>query len=149
MPQLNKTITQTIANFAFGDLPRDVLIELFKDGRVSSYFLERLIARQDSLNHVGGCKDHDMVDQTDPAIQYDEKTFTKNGCKFMPSNMIGVGRQFDQSAFLEKSKKLIYIVASVVNFPEVKIRYVKGDELAQRYPKGEIPIKDHENFFTD
>jgi hypothetical protein len=148
MPPLNHTITQVIDNFAFGDLSREVLIDLFKDGRVSSYFLERLIAKHDGLTHVGGCRDHDMTDEADTAIKYDEKTFTKNGCKFMPSNMIGTGRQFDQAAFLEKANKLIYVVASVVNFPEIKIRYVRGDELALKYPKGEIPFSKHDEFFN-
>jgi len=149
MPPLNRTVTRVIENFSFGDLPREVLIDLWKDGRVAAPFLERLISQQDALTHVGGCKDHDMTDPTDSAIEYDEKTFTKGGCKFMPSNMIGTGRSFDQATFLEKANKMIYIVASVVNFPEIKIRYVKGSELALKYPKGIIPLKDHDAFFIN
>jgi hypothetical protein len=149
MPVLNKTVTQVIDNFAFGDLPRETLIKIYKDGRVASHFLEHMISRQDTLTHVGGCKDHDMIDPTDTSIEYDEKTFTQGGCKFMPSSMIGTGRQFEEKAFLEKANKMIYVVASVVNFPEIKIRYVKGGELAKKYPKGIIPLKDHDEFFSN
>ena len=149
MPPLNHTVTRVIENFSFGTLPRDVLIKHFKDGRAAAPLLELLISQEDGLTHVGGCRDHDMTDPADSAIEYDEKTFTKNGCKFMPSSMIGTGRSFDQAAFLEKAKKLIYVVASVVNFPEIKIRYVKGDELAQTYPNGIIPFSKHDEFFSD
>jgi hypothetical protein len=61
--------------------------------------------------------------------------------------MIGEGRHFDQAIFEEKAKKLTYIVVSNVNFPEIKIKFVKGSELAAAYPKGCIPSKDFDKFF--
>ena len=57
------------------------------------------------------------------------------------------GRTFDKEVFLEKSKKLIFCIVSNVNFPEIKIKFVKGEELATKYPTGVIPLNDHNKFF--
>ena len=145
----NKTITKTIQNVSFGNLPLETLTELFKDGRLFSHFMERVLALDYNLTHVPGCKGHDLVDPKDQDIKYEQKTFTRRGCKFMPSNMIGQGRKFDQAVFDEKSKTLNYIIVSNINFPEIKIRFVKGTDLVALYPKGEIPLKDHAKFFIE
>jgi hypothetical protein len=145
----NKTIERKIQNISFDTLPDEVIKELFKDGRIFSHFMERILAKDYRLTHVPGCKGYDIVDPSNPDIKYEQKTFTKGGCKFMPSNMIGQGRHFDKEVFDEKSKNLIYIIVSNVNFPSLKIRFVKGLELAIKYPNGEIKLKDHDSFFTD
>jgi hypothetical protein len=145
----NKTIDRRIDNVSFDTLPVEVITELFKDGRIFSHFIERILAQDYGLKHVTGCKGHDIVDPSNPDIKYEQKTFTGNGCKFMPSNMIGQGRQFNKEVFIEKSKNLIYVIVSNVKFPLLKIRFVKGSELATEYPSGEIKLKDHDKFFTD
>ena len=145
----NKTIQRTIQNVSFDTLPGEVLKDLFKDGRIFSHFIERILAQDYGLRHVTGCKGYDIVDPVNPGIKYEQKTFTGNGCKFMPSNMIGQGRHFDKEVFDEKSKNLIYVIVSNINFPTLKIRFVKGGELATKYPNGEIKLKDHDKFFTD
>ena len=66
----------------------------------------------------------------------------------MPSNMIGEGRTFNKEIFEEKAKKLIYIIVSNVNFPEIKIKFVKGIEIIVQYPTGVIPLKDFDKFFN-
>ena len=144
----NHTFTKTIANVAFGDLPQATLLELFGDGRIFSHFMERILALDYGLKHIPGCQGHDLTDANDATIQYEQKTFTRNGCKFMPSNMIGQGRHFDQAVFDEKVKHLIYVIVSNVHFPELKIRFVKGAEMAAMYPKGEIKFNDHDKFFN-
>ena len=100
------------------------------------------------LIHVKGCKKYDHTDINDENIKYDQKTFTARGCKFMPSNMIGEGRIFNKDIFEEKAKKLIYIIVSNVNFPEIKIKFVKGIDLIVYYPTGFIPLKDSVKFFN-
>jgi hypothetical protein len=62
--------------------------------------------------------------------------------------MIGVGRVFDKQKFEEKANKLIYIIVSNINFPEIKIKFVKGSDLIIKYPKGEIKLKDSVEFFN-
>lgn len=145
----NKTIHRTIRNVSFDTLPPEILRDLFGDGRIFAHFIERILAQDYGLTHVTGCKGHDIVDPTNPDIKYEQKTFTVNGCKFMPSNMIGQGRHFDKAIFDEKSKNLLYVIVSNVHFPELKIRFMKGTDLATLYPNGEIKFKDHDKFFTD
>lgn len=145
----NKTFTSTIQDIAFGNLPQEILRNLFSDGRIFSHFMERILAQDYGLTHVTGCKGHDLVDPKDPQIKYEQKTFTGNGCKFMPSNMIGQGRHFDKTVFDEKSKGLNYVIVSNVRFPEIRVRFIKGAELAAAYPMGEIKSKDHDKFFSD
>ena len=143
----NKTFTSTIQGVAFGTLSQEVLKELFSDGRIFSHFMERMLAQDYGLTHVTGCKGHDLVDPQDPQVKYEQKTFTARGCKFMPSNMIGQGRHFDKAVFDEKSKGLNYVIVSNVKFPEIKVRFIKGADLAAAYPMGEIKPRDHEKFF--
>jgi hypothetical protein len=146
--EFNKTYTSTIENFEFGDLDSEKIKYIFKDGRVFSHFIEPWLAKQFHLKHIEGCKDHDFTDINNPKIQYDQKTFTKGGCKFYPSNMIGTGRTFNQEKFEEKANKLIYIIVSNVDFPEIKIKFIRGSELILKYPKGEIKSKDFIEFFN-
>jgi hypothetical protein len=143
----DQTIVKRIENVAFGDLGPDVLKNIFGDGRIFSHFIERVLAQDYGLTHVTGCKGHDIVDPSNPEIKYEQKTFTQNGCKFMPSNMIGQGRQFDKTVFHEKARALNYIIVSNVAFPELKIRFVKGVDLISRYPNGVISMKQHDIFF--
>ena len=145
--ELNKTYTHVIAKFGFDCLSQEALSSIFKDGRPFSHFIEPWLAQNYPLNHVTGCKKYDHTDKNDESILYDQKTFTVRGCKFKPSNMIGEGRKFDQQIFEEKANKLIYIIVSNVNFPEIKIKFVRGSELMIKYPKGEIPLKHLIEFF--
>ena len=66
----------------------------------------------------------------------------------MPSNMIGEGRKFNKELFEEKAKNLIYIIVSNIDFPEIKIKFVRGVDLIIDYPKGVIPLKDLNKFFN-
>lgn len=145
--ELNKTFTHTISNYTFGNLSKRECIDLYKDGRVFSHFIEKWICKNYPLTHVNGCKGHDFTDNNDPTIIYDEKTFTKNGCNYTPSNMLGQGRVFDKEVFEEKSKKMIFCIVSNLRFPEIKIRFVSGVELLSKFPKGKIPLSKFIKFF--
>jgi len=144
----NKTFIHTIENLSFGNIPESVIIDIYKDGRAFSHFIEPWLAINYPLIHIKGCKKYDHTDINDENIKYDQKTFTSRGCKFMPSNMIGEGRTFNKDVFEEKAKKLIYIIVSNVNFPEIKIKFVKGIDLIVDYPTGIIPSKDFIKFFN-
>jgi hypothetical protein len=146
--ELNKTYPMTMSNYSFHTLPREVLDKLFKDGRHISPFMEYLVAQEFGLTHIPGCKGYDMVDPRNPEIKYEQKMFTANGCKFMPSSMIGTKRTFDQTIFAEKAAKLIYVIVSNIAFPDVKIRFVTGIDMLARYPNGIIPYADHDMFFS-
>jgi hypothetical protein len=144
---LDQTFDFTISNYGFGDLSDDRCIEIYKDGIVFSHFIERWLEEMFELVHVNGCKQYDFHDKAHPHILYDEKTFTHNGCKYCPSNMLGQGRIFNKEVFEEKSKKMIFCIVSNVNFPHIRVKFVKGEVLMQKYPLGVIGIKHHDEFF--
>lgn len=144
----NTTFVHIIENCNFGNLPESIIKDIFTDGRAFSHFIEPWLALNYPLIHIKGCKKYDHTSIDDENIKYDQKTFTARGCKFMPSNMIGEGRKFDKDIFEEKAKKLIYIIVSNVNFPEIKIKFVKGIDLIVDYPKGCISSKDFIKFFN-
>lgn len=146
--ELNTTFTHVIDNVSFGNLSKDVIFEFFKDGRPFAHFIEPWLSENYPLQHVTGCKKYDFLDPADSSIIYDEKTFTKGGCCFRPSNMLGQGRKFDKTVFEEKTKKLIFCIVSNVNFPEIKVKFVKGTDLLVKYPSGKIPLKEHVEFFN-
>ena len=143
--QFNKTYTYKFENISFDNLPKDTIYEIYKDGRVFSHLIERWIENVFPLKWIPKCKTYDFIDINHN--QYDQKTFTKNGCKFMPSNMIGTGRKFNREKFLEKSKSLNYIIVDNIEFPLIKLKFIKGIELSQKYPKGVIKLKDRNTFF--
>ena len=145
--ELNKTFTHIIENFSFGNLSKEYITEIFKDGRPFSYFIEKWLEQNYPLKHITGCKSYDFVDINNDQILYDEKTFTKKGCNFCPSNMLGQGRTFNEEVFIEKSNKLIFCIVSNINFPEIKIKFMKGSDLIKLYPKGKIHLKEHVKFF--
>ena len=145
---LNKTFTHNIENCNFGNLPKEQIYKILKDGRPFSHFIENWIGENYPLTHIKGCKSYDFIDKEYPETLYDEKTFTSRGCNFCPSNMLGQGRVFNKNVFEEKSKKLIFIIVSNVNFPEIKIKFVKGIDLLTIYPNGKIPLNDHIKFFN-
>ena len=101
------------------------------------------------LVHVKCCKSYDFRDKVHEEILYDEKTFTNRGCNYCPSNMLGQGRSFNKEVFENKTKSLIFAIVSNVDFPNIKIRFIKGETILRKYPTGKIPKKDHDNFFSD
>ena len=145
--ELDTTSTYDIENFGFDDLSTEETIEIYKDGRVFSHFIEKWLTKRFPITHVGGCKKYDFVDNTYHNTKYDEKTFTKGGCNFCPSNMIGQGRKFDEAIFREKTLGMIFAVVSNIQFPRIKIKFMRGSNLIKMYPKGHIPLKDHDKFF--
>jgi len=142
----NRVFTHTIESISFGNIPNPILKEIYTDGRAFSHLIEPWLAVNYPLTHIKGCRNHDHVDNENS--QYDQKTFTKRGCNFMPSNMIGEGRTFNKEIFEEKAKHLIYIIVSNIHFPEIKIKFVRGIDLLVNYPNGKIPLKDFDKFFN-
>ena len=144
----NTTYSHTIENLCFGNLEQSAIINIYKDGRPFSHFIEVWLAINYPLIHVTGCKKYDHTNINDENSKYDQKTFTKRGCKFTPSNMVGEGRVFNKELFEEKAKKLIYIIVSNIHFPEIKIKFIRGIDLIVDYPTGIIPLKDFNKFFN-
>lgn len=109
--ELYKLYEIKIENIAFGNLRQNKLLEILSDGRVLSHLLEAKLEQDfDNLTHIKKCKSWDFEDSA--GNKFDEKTFTKRGCKFMPSYMIGKGRKYNKDKFkkyLEEVNMSIYI----------------------------------------
>ena len=89
------TDTYRIRNISFGDLEKDDIHDILKDGRLASHFLERqLEVWYPHLTFVDG-RGHDHIDED--GNLYDQKCFTKGGLAFAPSNMIGKGRSINRT----------------------------------------------------
>ena len=147
--ELDRTFDHEITDVAFGGLPTEKVIEIFKDGRPFSHFIEVWLEKEyPTLKHIEGCKEYDFIDRVHTMTRYDEKTFTQGGCRYCPSSMIGSGREFNQDEFVDKTKKMVFCIVSNIHFPNIKVRFVKGTTLLLHYPKGVIPLKDFDKFFN-
>lgn len=145
--EYNKTYKLEIKNFSFGDIPREELIENFKDGRCCSWFMEPQLAKWfPELTRVKGNKDHDHTDND--GVKYDAKNFTKRGLIFMPSNQMGAGRKFNESVAHEKASGLVYVCCDIVDFPKIRVRFEKGSDLIKKFPKCRIKKSLREGFFN-
>ena len=165
MSRLSAITNHTLNHISFDCLPVEQVFNIFKDGRVFSHLIESWIADKEwidhetgdkfKLAHVHGNRDHDFVLHSVNGIEvpetlrqkYDAKTFTSRGCNFMPSSMIGTGRTFNKEAFDAHVGTIIYIIVDNIQFPNIKIRWVKGSDLAVTYPKGKINYNDRNKFF--
>ena len=147
--KLNKVYTKEISAFSFGDLSGKELIELFKDGRFASPFMEKMVTKWfPELTNVNK-KHYDHVDIEGNKLE--QKGFTRNGCKFIPSNMIGEGRHKDLNKLAEgiEEHNLTYCVVDIVEFPSIKIKFVDGKKLLSEYPSGEIRTNQREELFNE
>ena len=127
-------------NFAgkvqFGDLPEEMLYELFQDGRVASKFLEHTIPTWfEDLTFVDA-KGYDHVDKN--GRQYDLKGFTKGGASYAPSTMLGAGRKIQLDELHAHAREIDYILSDVTEFPRVRIVFKRGTDLVESYPSGKI-----------
>lgn len=132
-------------NAKFGNLPNEVVNDLFTDGRVASKFLELQLERWFEELVFVDKKGYDHIDNK--GIKYDAKCFTKHGAKFCPSVMLGAGRSVDEEKLWEHANDMIYIFCDVVSFPQVRVVFKRGSDLTQ-YSKGSIPFGDRNVLFA-
>ena len=147
--ELNKVYNKEIVGFSFGELSREELIELFKDGRFASPFMEKMITKWfPELTNVNK-KHYDHVNIE--GNKFEQKGFTRYGCKFSPSNMIGEGRHKDLNKLAEgiEEHNLTYCVVDIIEFPSIKIKFVDGKKLLSEYPSGEIRPNQREELFNE
>ena len=147
--ELNKTyhFNIPVENLQFADLQGEECVELFRDGRVAAPFFERQIPKWFPELTFVDQKGFDHVDQD--GVCYDAKGFTKTGCKFMPSRMMGVGRTFDVEEAQEHAQELIYIIHEIIDFPKVRLIFKKGSDLVKDFPKCSIPKGKRDVLFAE
>ena len=128
------------------NLEKDKINLLFQDGRVFSHFIESWLDNNcERLQKVNGCKNHDFID-IKTNIKYEQKTWTRNGLTFIPSNMLGSQRKINISKFEYMTKKRKFIIVNNIYFPKIKIKFLDGYTLLEKYPSG-ITREKNTNFF--
>ena len=144
--ELNKTFEFNLTNISFDNIPSDKLIKLFTDGRHASHILELWVETNFIDKKKHNVKDHDFIDNNNNFME--AKNFTKNGAKFMPSRMLGVGRKYIKEEADKVIKSNIYVITDINDMPKIKMRFVKGIDLLEKYPNAIIPFKLRDEFFN-
>jgi hypothetical protein len=147
---LNKLYKEEISNISFGSIKKENLIEALKDGRASSSFIELLMLENHPELIKAQTKDYDfkLKKSIDGLLTVEEKLFTKLGCKFYPSRMIGVGRKLNESEATKAILKNVYLIVNITEMPTICYKFIKGRDLLKRYPKFKITPKEKEQFFA-
>ena len=158
---LNQTFDFQLStdDFKFAGLLHDEIVEMMKDGRVFSQWVERWLPKKFPLIHVKGCKKYDHTDLNNENIKYEAKTFTPaSGLSYAPSGDTGVGRTLNEEGAKERASNLIYTIVSNVNFPNIKVRFITGDDLMKKETelmkrkdgkiKCKISLTHHDAFFA-
>ena len=57
----NTTYTHIIEDFSFGNIPKSIIVDIYKDGRPFSHFIESWLAINYPLFHIKGCKNTTML----------------------------------------------------------------------------------------
>lgn len=147
--EFNKTYHFDIPTntFSWCDLDTEELIELFRDGRVASFFYERQIPKWFPELTFVNQNGYDHVDEQ--GNKYDAKGLTKGGCKFMPSSMLGTGRKFDAESAHAHADEISYIIHDITEFPSVNLIFKKGSDLRKEFPSCNItPVHGKKKLFN-
>jgi len=145
--ECNKVFEFSLENIQFAYLSREEVFNILSDGRVSSHFLEKLLEKWfPELVHVDK-KGYDHIDSFN--FKYDQKCFTFNGLKFMPSNQIGQGRKFDIEKSHIHAQEITYICCSVYDLPTVRVIFKKGRDLVRDFPQCQIKFNDRSYLFNN
>jgi len=144
--EYNKTFTFEV-DASFGLLSKEVINEMFKDGRVASKFLENHIPVWFPELEFVDAHGYDHVNK-ETGRKLDAKCFTKGGLTYAPSNMLGGGRKIINEVAHEHAHEIDYIACDIVDFPSVRIRFVNGSDLVEQFPNCKIPKSKREEFFA-
>ena len=149
MYEYNKTYTFEVTA-TFQDLPQELVNTMFQDGRVASKFLENQLPFWFSSLDFVDAKGYDHVDM-ETNRKLDAKCFTKGGMGFAPSSMYGAGRKVVKEEAHAHADTIDYIACDVVEFPTVRVRFVKGSDLIKQYTNTgcRVPFKDRDHFFAN
>lgn len=120
-----------IDRIEFGDIAKDDLLNIYRDGRVSGLIAELLVESIFSNLRRSGAEGtpYDLVDEK-TGEKWEVRVITKGGVKFLPSSQIGVGRKYDEEKFLEKLRAVTgYILVDVRYIPNICIGSILSKDL--------------------
>lgn len=120
------------------DIPPAEARAFFIDGRRGGFLLEGKVCRQ-----IGGTpapSQRSPYDVTDPeGRRWEVRALTENGIRFTPSNQTGSGREYNESAFLDKLAGISgFYIANLTLFPDVPFYLVSSDQVRAWHRAGKL-----------
>jgi hypothetical protein len=113
--------------------------EYFTDGRRVSFILERRIANEiihGKLARSEGAG-YDLVDPQ--GGKWEVRSISRSGVYFCPSYMVGSGRSFEPTGFLNKLADIKgYILTDIESFPEVPFWIVPSQDVRLWWDEGKL-----------
>jgi hypothetical protein len=109
-------------SLTIGNLPRAEIVALFKDGRVGSHIVDRILPHTFSniqrVHNKGAAFDMRICGPTGKWEKTESKTLTTNGLSVTPSSQKGKGRTFDQKEALGRALSThYYVITDLTAFP--------------------------------
>ena len=130
----------------FGDLPTELIHEMFKDGRVASKFMEHHLPIWFPELEFVDAKGYDHVRTTD-GRRFDLKGFTPRGACYAPSEMLGKGREIRTEAVHEHAREIDYVFSDITEFPKVRIVAKQGTAMVEQFPSTKIKYTQRAQLF--
>lgn len=106
------------------------VIKYFTDGRRVSFILERRVAKELFNGKLAPSEGagYDVLDKN--GGKWEVRSISKDGIYFCPSYMVGSGRSFNESGFLDKLKEIEgYIISDIVSFPNIPFWIVSKEQV--------------------
>ena len=144
--EMNKTYSYKFEDVKFDNLDEVSLLKAFMHGSTISRFIELWLAQNYDKLMDSDTPEYDLWD-FEKKRKVEVKSFTKSGCRFMPSYMIGAGRKLDEEKAYEYVDGKIFCIVNIKDYPNIWYKFVEGDKLNWYYPKYVIPAKDEKEFF--
>ena len=143
--ELNKTYHKRFEDVKFDNLDEVSLLKAFLNGSTISRFIELWLARNYDKLMDRDTVEYDLWD-FEKKRKVEVKSFTKGGCNFMPSYMIGAGRKLEEEKAYEYIDGKIFCIVDIIDYPNIYYKFVEGTSLQFDYPKFKIPFKDRRHF---
>ena len=118
-----------IKKFSFGNISRDNLKEIFKDGRVFGLLSEYLlpIISSGEIKKEPGNKYFDLSKKKE---KIEQRTLTDGGLRLIPSSQIGTGRSYNSEKFTNKIKEVKwFFIIDNTRFPYLEGVFIQSDKL--------------------
>lgn len=143
---VGKVYNFEVSDVSFDLLDQETLTEIFRDGRASSKLIEHSLTKWFPELKLATTNNRGF-DHHWGTRKVEVKSFTKSGCTFLPSHMIGKGRIADpEKAFAELQADTLCIV-DITDFPKVAVRFVDHFWAYNKFSKGRISPRERDYFF--
>jgi len=122
-------------------LTQEDTLQYFRDGRRCSFIVERRIAKEilnGSIAESEGAS-YDVFDSS--GLKWEVRSLTKQGVYFCPSYMVGSGRSFQETGFLDKLDEISgYYLARITTFPIIPVFKIETDQVRHWYKRGALGV---------